>query len=76
MRRGGLRSEKGSPAESERARTQLARIGARAIAPLLDALGDADPAQQRVALDILGYLGNPNATRTNNHSAKEASNKS
>lgn len=43
------------------ARTELRQVGARAIKPLLEALADQDPAQRRVALDILGDLGNPNA---------------
>jgi HEAT repeat protein len=37
-------------------------MGARALAPLLDALGDSDSAQQQVALDVLGFLGNGNAS--------------
>jgi tetratricopeptide (TPR) repeat protein len=56
------RLQQGTPADAARARSELSRMGARALAPLLDALGDSDPAQQRIALDILGYLGNPNAT--------------
>lgn len=55
------RVQQGSPEEAARARAELTRIGTRALAPLLDALADSDPAQQRIALDILGYLGNPNA---------------
>ena len=43
------------------ARTALSRLGGRAIKPLLEALADSDPAQQRIAIDVLGYLGNPNA---------------
>ncbi|MBI5517225.1 MAG: tetratricopeptide repeat protein [Deltaproteobacteria bacterium] len=52
----------GSPEVSARARESLQRLGTRALKPLLDALGDPDTAQQHIALDILGYLGNPNAT--------------
>jgi tetratricopeptide (TPR) repeat protein len=55
------RVREGSAQESAHARQDLAHLGARAIAPLLDALADTDPAQQRIALDILGYLGNANA---------------
>ncbi len=51
----------GTPAEAAQARTELTRLGSRALAPLLDALSSADAGQQRVALEILGYLGNPNA---------------
>lgn len=42
-------------------RAELRQLGSRAIKPLLEALADQDPAQRRVALDILGDLGNPNA---------------
>lgn len=52
-RRGG----EGAPEAS----AELRQIGTRAIKPLLEALADQDPAQRRVALDILGDLGNPNA---------------
>jgi tetratricopeptide (TPR) repeat protein len=55
------RVQQGSAEEARRARQELTRLGSRALAPLLDALGERDPAQQRIALDILGYLGNPNA---------------
>lgn len=43
------------------ASAELRQIGTRAIKPLLEALADPDPSQRRVALDILGDLGNPNA---------------
>jgi tetratricopeptide (TPR) repeat protein len=56
------RLRQGTAREVEQARTELARMGARALAPLLDALGDTDSSQQQVALDILGFLGNPNAS--------------
>ena len=46
---------------SQEARAELDRLGRRALKPLLEALVDEDPAQQRVAVDVLGYLGNPNA---------------
>ena len=39
----------------------LARIGARAVKPLLDALADADGKQQRIAIDVLGNVANKNA---------------
>lgn len=48
-------------AEAAEAREHLARLGTRAIKPLLEALADEEPAQRRVAVDILGHLGNPNA---------------
>jgi tetratricopeptide (TPR) repeat protein/HEAT repeat protein len=55
------RVRQGDAVESAQAREALARMGARALAPLLDALGDTDGAQQQVALEILGFLANPNA---------------
>ncbi len=54
------RARHGGPQVSA-ARAELRQIGTRAIKPLLEALVDRDPAQRRVALDILGDLGNPNA---------------
>jgi HEAT repeat protein len=45
----------------EAADADLRRLGARAIKPLLEALADDDPRQQRIAVEILGHLGNPNA---------------
>jgi HEAT repeat protein len=50
-----------TPEEAEDTRAALARIGARAVKPLLDALADQDVAQQRVAIDVLGYVQNRNA---------------
>ncbi|MEM9194683.1 MAG: HEAT repeat domain-containing protein [Myxococcota bacterium] len=47
--------------EAQAAEAELRRIGSRSIKPLLEALADSEPAQQRVAVDILGYLGNENA---------------
>ena len=46
---------------SEEAEEKLARLGHRALKPLLEALADPDPAQRRVAVDVLGHLGNANA---------------
>jgi len=43
------------------AREALDRLGHRALKPLLEALADPDPAQRRVAVDVLGHLGNRNA---------------
>lgn len=48
--------------EAPEAREQLVRLGARALKPLLEALADDDPAQRRVAIDILGHVANPAAT--------------
>lgn len=52
----------GAPAAATQARARLAGLGGRALKPLLDALSDPDLARQRISLEILGYLGNPNAT--------------
>lgn len=46
-----------------RAKQQLAAIGQRSVKPLLDALGDTKPEQQRTAIELLSYLQNPNANR-------------
>lgn len=51
----------GTPEEASSARAALARIGARAVKPLLDALADADVGQQRIAIDVLAYVQNRNA---------------
>ncbi len=53
-------ARRGGP-EAAAARAELRLIGTRGIKPLLEALADQDPAQRRVALDILGDLGNANA---------------
>ena len=55
------RSRHGSGKDAEDARAALARIGGRAVKPLLDALADGDAGQQRVAIDVLGYVQNKNA---------------
>lgn len=55
------RSRHGSGKDAEEARAALARIGSRAVKPLLDALADGDAGQQRVAIDVLGYVQNKNA---------------
>jgi tetratricopeptide (TPR) repeat protein len=46
---------------ARRARDELTRIGARAVKPLLDALGDDRVAQQRVAIEVLAYVLNKGA---------------
>ncbi len=51
----------GTGADSDAARAALAKIGARAVKPLLDALADQDIGQQRIAIDVLGYVQNKNA---------------
>jgi len=51
----------GEGKDADDARAQLSKIGARAVKPLLDALADGDSAQQRIAIDVLGYVQNKNA---------------
>jgi tetratricopeptide (TPR) repeat protein/HEAT repeat protein len=51
----------GSADDAAAARASLARIGSRAVKPLLDALADADSSQQRIAIDVLAYVQNKNA---------------
>jgi cellulose synthase operon protein C len=56
------RVKHGSGKDAEEARAALQRIGNRAVKPLLDALADGDAGQQRVAIDVLGYVQNKNAS--------------
>jgi len=51
----------GTTEDAAHAREALARIGARAVKPLLDALADSDVSQQRIAIDVLAYVQNRNA---------------
>jgi tetratricopeptide (TPR) repeat protein len=51
----------GEGADAQDAREKLAKIGARAVKPLLDALADGDASQQRIAIDVLSYVQNKNA---------------
>ncbi len=55
------RVKHGSGKDADDARAALARVGGRAVKPLLDALADGDAGQQRVAIDVLGYVQNKNA---------------
>lgn len=55
------KSRHGSEAEAKEANAALARIGGRAVKPLLDTLADGDVGQQRIAIDVLGYVQNKNA---------------
>jgi len=56
------RERRGDSAVRAAARAELTRIGAHGLKPLLEALhDDKDPAQQRVAVSVLGYLGNRGA---------------
>jgi tetratricopeptide (TPR) repeat protein/HEAT repeat protein len=47
--------------DADDARAALARVGARAVKPLLDAMADTDAEQQRIAIDVLGKVANKNA---------------
>jgi tetratricopeptide (TPR) repeat protein/HEAT repeat protein len=47
--------------DAKKARAELARIGARAVKPLLDALADPRESQQKVAIMVLAYVENKNA---------------
>jgi tetratricopeptide (TPR) repeat protein len=49
-----------SPAAAA-ARTELGRIGARAVKPLLDALADDKESQQKIAIEALAYVENKSA---------------
>ena len=51
----------GTGKDENEARDALAKVGQRAVKPLLDALADGDGGQQRVAIDVLGYVANKNA---------------
>lgn len=55
------RTKHGASKDLADARAALARVGQRAVKPLLDALADGDEGQQRVAIDVLAYVRNKNA---------------
>lgn len=46
---------------ADSARADLAKIGARAIKPLLDALADERESQQKIAIEVLAYVANKSA---------------
>jgi tetratricopeptide (TPR) repeat protein len=54
-------ARRGDPRAAESAREALARVGARAVKPLLDALASGDVGQQRIAIDVLSHVENKNA---------------
>ncbi len=58
---GGTAESTSARRDTENARTALARIGARAVKPLLDALADPGASQQGIAIDVLGHVENKNA---------------
>src|SRR5690606_32676363 len=47
--------------EGAEARAALAKLGQRAVKPLLDALGDPRDTQQRIAIELLSYIRNKSA---------------
>jgi len=51
----------GNAAEARKAKQKLAKIGARAVKPLLDAIADAQVSQQRIAIEVLAYVQNKGA---------------
>ena len=56
------RWRRGNAAEKQAAQKELERLGAHGLKPLLEALSDErDPVQQRIAVSVLGYLGNKGA---------------
>jgi tetratricopeptide (TPR) repeat protein len=55
------RSNGPASADRDKAKQALAAMGSRAIKPLLDALSDANVAQQRIAIDVLAHVENKNA---------------
>ena len=48
-------------ATAQSSRAELAKIGARAIKPLLDALADDRESQQKIAIEVLAYVENKSA---------------
>jgi tetratricopeptide (TPR) repeat protein/HEAT repeat protein len=53
---------RGTGAEKAAAQKELERLGAHGLKPLLEALADdKNPVQQRIAVSVLGYLGNKGA---------------
>jgi tetratricopeptide (TPR) repeat protein len=56
------RWRRGDAKEKLAAQKELERLGAHGLKPLLEALADErDPTQQRIAVSVLGYLGNKGA---------------
>jgi tetratricopeptide (TPR) repeat protein len=66
------RERHGTDEVRKAARAELARIGGHGLQPLLEALRDEkDVAQQRVAVAVLGHLGNQGAAAPLVHLAKQ-----
>jgi len=49
------------PAQADKAKKELKKIGERAVKPLLDALSDEKDQQQRIAIELLSYIENKSA---------------
>jgi HEAT repeat protein/tetratricopeptide (TPR) repeat protein len=65
------RAKHGSDEVRQSARTELARIGGHGLQPLLEALRDEkETSQQRVAVAVLGHLGNKGAAAPLVHMAR------
>ncbi|MCA9626115.1 MAG: HEAT repeat domain-containing protein [Myxococcales bacterium] len=54
-------SKSTNPTEAKKASAELAKIGERAVKPLLDALSDDQGTQQRTALELLSHIKNKGA---------------
>jgi HEAT repeat protein len=66
------RSRHGTDDVRKAARLELDRVGARGLRPLLEALRDEkDVAQQRIAVQVLGHLGNKGAAMPLVHMARQ-----
>jgi tetratricopeptide (TPR) repeat protein len=66
------RSRHGTDEVKKAARVELDRIGARGLRPLLEALRDQkDVNQQRIAVQVLGHLGNKGAAQPLVHMARQ-----
>jgi cellulose synthase operon protein C len=66
------RSRHGTDDVRKAARVELDRVGARGLRPLLEALRDQkDAAQQRIAVQVLGHLGNKGAAAPLVHMARQ-----
>ncbi len=55
------RHEGGSSPAATAAKAELAKIGSRAVKPLLDALADDRESQQKIAIEVLAYVQNKSA---------------
>ena len=60
VRHGGKRGAPGAAAAAA-GRAELAKIGTRAVKPLLDALVDDKESQQKIAIEVLAYVENRSA---------------